>query len=142
MIDSEGIKQLLPHRYPFLLIDRVLEYDTTRLRALKNVSVNEAFFQGHFPVRAVMPGVLIIEAMAQSAALLYRLTQTDKNQNDIQFYLTGVDKTRFRSSVLPGDQLLLEAHFLLQRSHLLRFECFANIAEKKVATATISASFH
>jgi 3-hydroxyacyl-[acyl-carrier-protein] dehydratase len=109
-VDVEQIQKLLPHRYPFLLVDRVIELDPDkRVVAIKNVTANEPFFQGHFPGHPVMPGVLVVEAMAQAAGTLIRLSD---NNNDPDhkplFYLAKIDKARFSAKVVPGDQLRLE----------------------------------
>jgi 3-hydroxyacyl-[acyl-carrier-protein] dehydratase len=109
----EQIEALIPHRYPFLLVDRVLEMDPpNRIRALKNVSANEPFFQGHFPGHKIMPGVLIIEALAQAAAIM-SLTTPERQGGLI--YLAGVDKAKFRRPVVPGDALTLEVELVRMR---------------------------
>jgi 3-hydroxyacyl-[acyl-carrier-protein] dehydratase len=124
-IDIEGIAALLPHRYPFLLIDRVIAFEPKKLTALKNVSGNEEFFQGHFPGHPVMPGVLIIESMAQACGMLVKLSVPKERQHEGVFYLVKVDKARFNRVVVPGDQLRLE----VQQKRLMRnmslFECQA-----------------
>lgn len=109
-VNVEQIQQLLPHRYPFLLVDRVVELDPDkRVVALKNVSINEPFFQGHFPGHPVMPGVLIVEAMAQSAGLLTQISSRLKgDEGSPLFYLVKVDNARFSCPVVPGDQLRME----------------------------------
>ena len=108
-IDVRRITQLLPHRYPFLLIDRVLSWEAgKRLTALKNVTFNEPFFQGHFPGHPVMPGVLVIEALAQASGALVQLSAKDDPNQPALFYLVKIDKARFNRVVVPGDQLLLE----------------------------------
>ena len=108
-IDVRRIQQLLPHRFPFLLIDRVLSYDVgKRLTALKNVTFNEPFFQGHFPGHPVMPGVLVIEALAQASGALVQLSAQDDPNQPALFYLVKIDKARFSRIVVPGDQLILE----------------------------------
>ena len=105
----EEIKEYLPHRYPFLLIDRVVAYEKDkRLVAVKNVTVNEPFFQGHFPHYAVMPGVLIVEAMAQAAAVLSLRSLGVKNDGKWVYYFVGIDGARFKKPVVPGDQLVIE----------------------------------
>jgi 3-hydroxyacyl-[acyl-carrier-protein] dehydratase len=105
----EEIKEYLPHRHPFLLIDRVVSYEKdTRLTAIKNVTVNEPFFPGHFPHYAVMPGVLIVEAMAQAAAVLSLRSLGYKNDGKWVYYFVGIDGARFKRPVVPGDQLVLE----------------------------------
>ena len=110
-VDNEKILELLPHRYPFLLVDRVVEYsldDPPSIRALKNVTINEPFFQGHFPGHPVMPGVLILEAMAQAAGCLAHMAREAKNENSQLYYLVKIDKARFNRVVVPGDQLIFE----------------------------------
>ena len=136
-IEIDEIRNLLPHRYPFLLIDRVIDYEKeVSLTAIKNVSMNEPFFQGHFPVKPIMPGVLIIEALAQAAALFggVNLPKTDEQP---LYYLVGVDKARFRQPVVPGDQLKLEVKYLSVRRNIWRFETVATVEGKKVASAEI-----
>src|SRR5713101_9743461 len=107
ILDSEGIKKLLPHRYPFLLVDRIVELaPLQRIVGIKQVSINEAFFQGHFPGAPVMPGVLVIEALAQCGALLALREIEDRDQKLVLF--TGIKEARFRRPVVPGDTLVLE----------------------------------
>ncbi|NBP97829.1 MAG: 3-hydroxyacyl-[acyl-carrier-protein] dehydratase FabZ, partial [Burkholderiaceae bacterium] len=109
VIDIHRILKLLPHRYPFLLVDRVIELDPGKtIKALKNVTMNEPFFQGHFPDFPVMPGVLIIEALAQTAALL---TFSEEHDPEDVYYFAGIDGARFKRIVLPGDQLIMHATF-------------------------------
>jgi 3-hydroxyacyl-[acyl-carrier-protein] dehydratase len=118
-VNIEAILELLPHRYPFLLVDRVLEYhldNPPRIRALKNVTMNEPFFQGHFPGHPVMPGVLILEAMAQAAGCLAHLARQSDGAEDQLFYLVKIDKARFSRVVIPGDQLIFE----VQQKRLMR----------------------
>jgi 3-hydroxyacyl-[acyl-carrier-protein] dehydratase len=139
IIDVEKIKTILPHRYPFLLVDKVVEVEKEkRIKTLKNVTVNEPFFQGHFPNKSVMPGVLIIEALAQSAALLGALG-FDENRvsEDDLYYLVGVDKTRFRKPVVPGDQLILDVEFLTVKRNIWKFEASAYVDSKLVASAEL-----
>jgi 3-hydroxyacyl-[acyl-carrier-protein] dehydratase len=110
-VDIEKILELLPHRYPFLLVDRILEYsldDPPSIRAMKNVTINEPFFQGHFPGHPVMPGVLILEAMAQAAGCLAHMAREARNENSQLYYLVKIDKARFNRVVVPGDQLIFE----------------------------------
>lgn len=108
-VDAERIATLLPHRYPFLLVDRVIELDPGKcITALKNVTTNEPFFQGHFPSHPVMPGVLIVEALAQASGLLIGLSDSGVQNGDKLFYLAKVDNARFNRPVVPGDQLRLE----------------------------------
>jgi beta-hydroxyacyl-ACP dehydratase FabZ len=114
MKDINDILAVMPHRYPFLLIDRVLEMDECSLRAMKNVTINEPFFQGHFPGTPVMPGVLVVEAMAQAAGFLLLCQVEDRD--DKLIYFTGIDKCRFRKPVVPGDQLIFEVEVVAKRS--------------------------
>ena len=139
IIDIEKIKTVLPHRYPFLLIDRVLEIENGRyIKALKNISVNEPFFQGHFPNKSVMPGVLIIEAFAQAAALLGAFGfDKGRGSDDDLYYLVGVDKTRFRKPVGPGDQLILHFEFLTLKRKIWKFHASANVDSDLVASAEL-----
>jgi len=110
-LDIQQIMGLLPHRYPFLLIDRIVEFEPTkRVVALKNVTINEPFFQGHFPDHPIMPGVLVIEAMAQAGAVLMLAELPDRDKKLAVF--TGIDNTKFRRSITPGDQLRLEVNVL------------------------------
>jgi 3-hydroxyacyl-[acyl-carrier-protein] dehydratase len=135
-MDLQRIMVYLPHRYPFLLIDRILEHSTDgEITALKNVTINEHFFQGHFPFRPVMPGVLIIEAMAQAAGVLtFRMAGVEPTENST-FYFVGIDKARFRAPVVPGDQLLLKAKFVRRIRTIWLFSTEASVAGKMVASA-------
>lgn len=138
VMDINKVLSLLPHRYPFLLIDRVLEFEPDkRLQALKNVTYNEPFFNGHFPVKPVMPGVLIVEAMAQATALL-ALESNPESVSDSTIYLfVGIDKARFKQQVEPGDQLHLEVIMNKMKRGIGFFSCSATVDEKIVATAEI-----
>lgn len=128
------IMKLLPHRYPMLLIDRILEIDPgKRIVGLKNVSANEQFFQGHFPGAPVMPGVLIIEAMAQCSAVLFLRDIPDRATK--LFLFGGVDKARFRKPVVPGDQLIIECEMLQRRAGTLRMKGTARVDGAVVAEA-------
>jgi 3-hydroxyacyl-[acyl-carrier-protein] dehydratase len=122
------IKEYLPHRYPFLLVDRVLEIEPgKRIVALKNVTINEPFFQGHFPHYPVMPGVLIVEAMAQAAALLSFKSLGTKRDDNMVVYLAGVDAARFKRPVVPGDTLILEAEKLIEKRGLIKYTVRAKV---------------
>ncbi len=139
-LDINQIMNYLPHRYPFLLVDRVLEAaDKDSLTALKNVTINEPFFQGHFPGQPVMPGVLILEALAQATGLLAFRNMDDHYENKI-YMLVGIDKSRFRSQVLPGDQLTLKVRLLRQMRGIARYECVATVDGKVVAEAEMMCS--
>ena len=137
MMNLEGIKKILPHRYPFLLVDRVLEVQKGEYcKALKNISGNEEVFQGHFPSQAVFPGVMIIEAMAQTAGIVINSGQAGDNSNGIVFF-AGIDKAKFRIPVIPGDQLLLETNLINQRRNFWVFEGKASVENKLAAQAEI-----
>ncbi len=138
VLGMERIHQTLPHRYPFLLIDRILERERGHVVALKNVSIDEPFFQGHFPppLGPVMPGVLLIEAMAQATAFLVPCSGAGGETRT--GYLVGVDKARFRRQVVPGDQLRLAATLVRNRARLLRADVEATVEGEMVASATIT----
>ena len=137
-LDIHQIKKYLPHRYPFLLIDRVLSYEPYKaIVAVKNISINEPFFQGHFPAKPIMPGVLIIEALAQAAALLGCVSTPEVNREGNLYYLVGVDNVRFKRPVEPGDQLTLEVSFDKERSNLWKFHATATVAGSFVASAEL-----
>jgi beta-hydroxyacyl-ACP dehydratase FabZ len=137
VLNEVDITRILPHRYPFLLIDRILEIDPgVRIRALKNVTVNEPYFLGHFPNGPVMPGVLIVEAMAQAGGVLAHETVPDLEPRPL-YYLVGVDEARFRQPVFPGDQLELELTVDKVRRGMWRFSGVASVAGKPVASAKI-----
>jgi 3-hydroxyacyl-[acyl-carrier-protein] dehydratase len=125
-MDIHRILKQLPHRYPFLLVDRVLELNKGKnIKALKNVTINEPFFEGHFPNRPVMPGVLMIEALAQAAALL-AFDALDATPNDqMIYYFAGIDAARFKRPVEPGDQLVLEAELLRMKAGIFKFKARA-----------------
>jgi 3-hydroxyacyl-[acyl-carrier-protein] dehydratase len=138
VMDIEKIKEYLPHRYPFLLVDRVLELEQNkRIVAIKNVTANEPFFQGHFPHYAVMPGVLIIEALAQAAALLSFASTGEKRDENTVVYLVGVDDTRFKRPTVPGDTLRLEAEFLLEKRGLVKYSTRAMVGDQLACEATL-----
>ncbi|MEO8777176.1 MAG: 3-hydroxyacyl-ACP dehydratase FabZ [Rhodanobacter sp.] len=138
-IDVEQILQLLPHRYPFLLVDRVIEIvPEVSVVALKNVTINEPFFNGHFPIHPVMPGVLIIEAMAQAAGLLTQISRRLKGDNGSPlFYLVKVDNARFNAPVVPGDQLRLEVGLKRQMRGMGLFLARAVVDGKEMASCEL-----
>ena len=137
-MDIHEILKRLPHRYPFLLVDRVLEIEPGKhVKALKNVSMNEEFFVGHFPQRPVMPGVLILEAMAQAAALLAFDTTGEPNPEKTLFYFAGIDRARFKRPVEPGDQLIIDVDFDRMKAGLVKFTATASVAGKVVAEADL-----
>ncbi len=132
------ILRLLPHRYPFLLIDRVLEYKVGEyLRGYKNVTFNEPYFQGHFPQRPIMPGVMILEALAQATGLLAFRTVDRVANNDSLFFLVGIDKARFKRPVEPGDQLMLEVRHVNNKRGIWVFDGVASVNGKTAASAQI-----
>ena len=135
MIKIEEIMEALPHRYPMLLVDRVLEISDDEITALKNVTINEEFFQGHFPQQPVMPGVLIMEALAQSAGVL-ELSKPE-NKGKLVFY-GGMDGVKFRGMVSPGDQLILKAKFIKRRGPVAVVEAEAQVEGKMVAKGTLT----
>ena len=135
-LDMQAILERLPHRYPFLLVDRVLECRPGEsIRALKNVTYNEPFFPGHFPGRPVMPGVMIIEALAQAAGILCFVTANVIPDHNTLFYFVGIDKARFRRPVVPGDQLLLTAQLERSLRGIWRFATVALVGSQEVAQA-------
>lgn len=136
VMDAQEILEFLPHRYPFLLIDRVLEIELNKsLVALKNVTLNEAFFVGHFPNQPVMPGVLMIEAMAQAGAVLAYKSMNTSPKDGVLFLFAGIDKARFRRVVIPGDQLRLEVKVLRTRSELWKLDGVAYVDDEIACTA-------
>ncbi|MEN8244265.1 MAG: 3-hydroxyacyl-ACP dehydratase FabZ [Thermodesulfobacteriota bacterium] len=139
--DIQKIMQYLPHRYPFLLIDRVKAVvPGEKVIALKNVTINEPFFQGHFPGVPVMPGVLILEAMGQAGGVL-AYESLDKQKADNLVFLTGIDKARFRKPVVPGDQLIFELKLLKKRARVVRMSGVAKVDGVKVAEAELMAAY-
>jgi 3-hydroxyacyl-[acyl-carrier-protein] dehydratase len=137
-LEVRDIQAMLPHRYPFLLVDRVVECTPgQRLRALKNVTINEPFFQGHFPGHPVMPGVLIIEALAQACGLLVQLSRVHDPNVHALYYLVKVDKAKFTQIVGPGDQLMLEVGLKRMIRSMGLFHCVASVDGKAVAEAEL-----
>jgi 3-hydroxyacyl-[acyl-carrier-protein] dehydratase len=141
MLDINEIMKILPHRYPFLLVDRIEEVETgKRIVGIKNVTVNEPFFPGHFPGHPVMPGVLIIEAMAQVAAILAYVSSDDSVRSKVTYFV-GIDKARFRKPVVPGDQLRLELEAVGCKRGIWNFIGKVQVAGKLVAEAELKATF-
>ena len=139
-LDLEEIKRILPHRYPFLLVDRILSYEMGKnIVGLKNVTANEPFFLGHFPGRAIMPGVLIIEALAQTGGILAILANPDHSPNSL-VYLMGLDKVRFRRPVVPGDRLILSLETIRHGSKYSKMWGQALVDDKVVAEAELMAA--
>ncbi len=136
IVDIETIMRALPHRYPFLLVDRVVDYQVGEwVKAIKNVTINEPFFQGHFPGHPVMPGVLILEAMAQCAGVLCYLNTIDDPNDSPMFYLVKIDNARFNRVVVPGDQLSMEVRLKRMLRNMGQYECSATVDGEKVASA-------
>mgnify|MGYP000567541125 CR=1 FL=1 len=138
VLDIQAIEKILPHRYPFLLIDRIVEMEDMRIVALKNVTINEPFFPGHFPGLPVMPGVLIIEAMAQAAAFLV-LSRVEDPKSKVVFF-AGITEAKFRRPVVPGDQLRLEIDFLRLKPSVAKIKGVAMVDGLVVAEAEILAT--
>jgi 3-hydroxyacyl-[acyl-carrier-protein] dehydratase len=137
-MDIQEILEHLPHRYPFLLIDRVLECEPgKRLVALKNVSVNEPMFTGHFPERPIFPGVLIMEALAQATGILAFRTTGKKPDGSSLYYFAGIDNCRFKQPVLPGDQMILEVDVIKEKRGIWKFNAVAKVDDKVVASAEL-----
>jgi len=137
-MDINDIRKVLPHRYPFLLIDRVIEFHAGKsLKGIKNVSFNEPFFQGHFPEKPVMPGVLILEALAQATGLLAFKTEGGDREPNSLYYLVGMDRARFKMPVEPGDQLHLSVELIKTRRGIWVFDTKATVDGKTAATAEI-----
>ena len=135
-LDISTILDTLPHRYPFLLIDRVIEYTAFEsITAIKNVSINEPFFQGHFPGHPIMPGVLILESMAQATGMLAFYSNKARSESGHVYYLVGIDKARFKKPVTAGDQLVLKATLIRELRGIYRFEASAKVNNVVVATA-------
>lgn len=138
MMNVEEIKEYLPQRYPFLLVDRVLQIELgKRILAYKNVTVNEEFFEGHFPGKPIMPGVLIIEALAQAAGVLGFKSQEKKPKDGYLYYFVGADEVRLKRPVVPGDQLMLEAEIVTSKRGIYKFKCRAFVGDETVGIAII-----
>lgn len=138
MMTVEEIKEYLPQRYPFLMVDRVVEMELGKsILAYKNVTVNEQFFEGHFPGRPIMPGVLIIEALAQAAGVLGFKSQEKKPKDGYLYYFVGADEVRLKRPVVPGDQLKLEATIITSKRGVYKFACRASVGDELVGTAII-----
>jgi 3-hydroxyacyl-[acyl-carrier-protein] dehydratase len=136
-LDIQEIQAILPHRYPFLLLDRIIEIRRKeRIVAIKNVTINEPFFQGHFPQYPIMPGVLVVEAMAQAGAVLL-LTEVEDRHGKLMVF-TGIERARFRKPVVPGDQLRIEVGVLAFRRHACKIDCHAFVGDKLACEAVLT----
>lgn len=138
-MNIQEIQTYLPHRYPFLLVDRVTECDqeSKLIKGYKNLSANEQFFQGHFPRHPIMPGVLIVEALAQLAGILAFRLKSQKPSDSFSYYLAGLDKSRFKNPVYPGDRLNMTVTLKQERSLMAKFECEAFVDETQVCTTDL-----
>ncbi len=137
-IDINQIINLLPHRYPFILVDRVLDYKTMDyLTAIKNVTINENFFTGHFPGNPIMPGVLMLEALAQASAILSNLSRQPKEGHEFLHFFAGIDNARFKQVVTPGDQLRLEVKLIGQKRDFWRMHGEAYVGDKLACSADL-----
>ena len=138
MIDIEEIRKYLPHRYPFLLVDRVIEIELNKyIKAYKNITNNEPYFIGHFPEKSVVPGVLILEAMAQASGILGFKTMGKTPDEGSMYYFVGADNLRFKRPVIPGDKLILESIKISDKRGIWKFECKASVEDEFVCSATI-----
>ena len=138
MMDIAEIQKLLPHRYPFLLVDRVVELIAGEsIVAYKNLSINEPFFNGHFPEQPIFPGVMLVEAMAQTAGILGFKTQGKTPADGSMYYLAGVDKLRFKRPCVPGDRVMLRARIVSDRRGIWKFDVSADVEDDLAASATI-----
>jgi 3-hydroxyacyl-[acyl-carrier-protein] dehydratase len=139
MMNIHEILKQLPHRYPFLLVDRVLELGKGKtIKALKNVTMNEPFFEGHFPHRPVMPGVLMLEALAQAAALLAFDALDTSPSDDMVYYFAGIDGARFKRPVEPGDQLILDVELLRMKAGIFKFKARASVEGELAVEAELT----
>jgi 3-hydroxyacyl-[acyl-carrier-protein] dehydratase len=137
-LDINQIKQYLPHRYPLLLVDRVLDWESGKtITAIKNVTINEEFFNGHFPNKPVMPGVMTIEALAQTSALLAFLTMGQKPDENAVVYFLGIDKARFKRPIEPGDQLRMHVEILRQSRGIWKFHARATVDDQLAVEAEL-----
>lgn len=137
-MDIAEIQTYLPHRYPFLLVDRVTEVESgVMIRGYKNVTFNEHYFQGHFPDAAIMPGVLVLEALAQISGILGFVTTNKKPSENLIHYFAGTNKVRFKRPIVPGDQLVLESKLIAAKHNIWKFDCTAYVDGEIACTAEI-----
>ena len=137
-IDIRQVLELLPHRYPFILVDKVLDYEPfEHLHAIKNVTINEPFFTGHFPGNPIMPGVLMLESLAQASAILSNLSRTAAEGHEFLYFFAGIDKVKFKQIVTPGDQLNLKVNLLSKKRDFWRLQGEAYVDDKLVCSAEL-----
>lgn len=137
-MDIHKVLELLPHRYPFVMVDKIIEVKKGEsIVCMKNLSFNEPFFQGHFPGNPVMPGVLMLEAMAQASGLLYLLSLDEANSSQYDQYFAGIDKARFKKIVSPGDQLYLHCDFIKRKRDIWKLSCEAKVNDEVACVADI-----
>jgi len=137
-MNYDAIKNYLPHRYPFMLVDRVTACEPFKcIEGLKNITINEPYFNGHFPDEPIMPGVLMVEAMAQISGILGFISEGMTAEDGYLYLFAGVDKVRFKRQVIPGDQLILRANLLMQKRGIYKFDCTVHVGETLAASAQV-----
>ena len=137
-VDINAIFNLLPHRYPFLLVDRVLDYKPFEyLTAIKNVTINEPFFNGHFPGNPIMPGVLMLEALAQAGGILFSKSRTPEPGHQFVFFFAGIDNVKFKQIVVPGDQLIIDIKLLVKKTSFWRMQGTVHVGDKLACSAEL-----
>ena len=137
-MNIQGILKCIPHRYPFLLVDKVLEFElNSYLLAIKNVTINEPFFQGHFPGNPIMPGVLMLEALAQASAILSNLSRKPQEGYDFIYFFAGIDKAKFKQIVIPGDCLRMEVKLMTRKGDFWRLHGEAFVGDKLACSADL-----
>jgi len=137
-LEIEDILKALPHRYPFLLVDKVLDFEPFEyLKAIKNVSINEPYFQGHFPGMPIMPGVLMLEALAQAGGVLFSKSLTPEPDHQFVFFFAGIDNVKFKQIVVPGDQLTIHIKLLVKKNNFWRMQGTVHVGDKLACSAEL-----